>query len=440
MMEIKQEYDAYMKQIQGKPGLWEVNGETKEHLSLFYEEGKRISGGTDHQTVLYARAGETATGYAVSQCLSEDPAALLHQAAENGSVLENNGAAKGGVVPGNENVCSVEERKPLADVETLKQIVDRAEAELPGEKKMFAIKNTVHSQFVSNQKGLSRYYSRSHFELNAYVDGREYVATATAPELMQFQNMAADIAEMAKNDLPEIKIPSGNYRAILSNYVMNMFWITGWMLFSGRSYAGGAGAFAGRFLQQIASEKVNIQDVPALLGIGYEAPFDCEGTDGVAVDLIKDGVFSGLLHNLETAQKMGMDPTGNAGRTAGLVVGTDVTITPKNFLMCPGTVSDEEMLAKLGDGLYVFDAFDQFHAVNSASGQFSFPCSAVLVEGGVRKGVVRGLTMNGSMGDLLMEVEAVGDRLSYMPLLMHYTYQVAAPAILVKNLNVTVNI
>lgn len=423
-----------MKQIQGRPGLWEVNGETKEHLSLVYAEGERVSGGTDHQTVLYARAGESSTGYAVSQYLTDDPEILLQQAAENGSVLES-----GGVVPGNVNFCSAEESKTLAKVETLKRIVDRAEAELPGEKKTFAIKNTLHSQFVTNQKGLSRYYSRSHYELHAYVDGREYVTTATSPELMQFQDMAADIAEMAKNDLPEIKISSGNYRAILSNYVMNMFWITGWQLFSGRSYAGGAGAFRGRFSQKIASEKVNIQDVPALPGMGYEAPFDCEGTEGVCADLIKDGVLCGLLHNLESARKMGMEPTGNAGRTAGLVVGTDVTITPKNFVMQPGSASDEEMLAQLGDGLYVFDAFDQFHAVNSASGQFSFPCSAVLVEGGVRKGVVHGLTMNGSMNDLLMNVEAVGDRLSYMPLLMHYTYQVASPAVLVKNINFAVN-
>ncbi len=431
-MEIKQKYDAYMKQIEGRPGLWEVNGETKEHLELLYADGKRISGGTDHQTVLYARAGETSTGYAVSQCLTDEPELLLKKAAENGTALEGCG-----VVPGNENLCSSEERKTLSDVATLKQIVDRAEEQLPGEKKMFAIKNTVHSQFVSNQRGLSRYYSRSHFELSAHVDGRGYVTTATSPELMQFQDLAADIAEMAKNELPEISISSGNYRAILSNYVMNMFWITGWMLFSGRAYAGGAGAFKGQFLQQIASEKVNIQDVPALPGIGYEAPFDCEGTEGRSVDLIKDGVFCGLLHNLESARKMGMEPTGNAGRTAGLVVGTDVTITPKNFVMRPGDTSDEEMLARLGDGLYVFDAFDQFHAVNSASGQFSFPCSAVLVEDGKRKGVVRGLTMNGSMGDLLMNVEAVGDRLSYMPLLMHYTYQVASPAVLVKSINVT---
>ncbi len=433
-MEIKRKYDAYMKQIQGRPGLWEVNGETKEHLELLYADGNRISGGTDHQTVLYARAGETSTGYAVSQCLTDEPMTLLKQAAENGTVLEGSG-----VVPCNEDLCSSEDKQKLSNVETLKRIVDRAQDELPGKQKMFAIKETVHSQFVTNQKGLSRYYSRKHFELNAHVDGRSYVTTSTSPEKMQFQDLAADIAEMAKNDLPEISIPSGNYRAILSNYVMNMFWITGWMLFSGRSYAGGAGAFRGRFLQKIASEKVNIQDVPALPGIGYEAPFDCEGTEGVCADLIKEGVLCGLLHNLESARKMGMEPTGNAGRTAGLVVGTDVTITPKNFVMRPGDTSDEEMLAQLGDGLYVFDAFDQFHAVNSASGQFSFPCSAVLVEGGKRKGVVKGLTMNGSVGDLLMNVEAVGDRLSYMPLLMHYTYQVASPAVLVKKLNVVAN-
>ena len=431
-MEIKRKYDAYMKQLEGRPGLWEVNGETKEHLELLYVDGKRISGGTDHQTVLYARAGDTSTGYAVSQCLEDEPKQLLDQAAINGAVLEGRG-----VVPGNKDICSEEEPQQLSNVETLKQIVDKAEALLPGKKKIFAVKETVHSQFVTNQKGLSRYYSRKHFELHAHVDGRSYVTTASVPEMMRFEDMKADILEMAQNDLPKIQISSGNYRAILSNYVMNMFWITGWMLFSGRSYAGGAGAFKGRFLQPIASEKVNIQDVPALPGIGYEAPFDCEGTEGKYTELVKNGVLCGLLHNLESAEKMKMKPTGNAGRTAGLVVGTDVTITPKNFVMQPGNTSDEEMLAQLGDGLYIFDAFDQFHAVNSASGQFSFPCSAVLIEGGKRIGVVEGLTMNGSMGDLLMSVEAVGDRLSYMPLLMHYTYQVASPAVLVKNLSVT---
>ena len=131
-MEIKQKYDAYMKQIEGRPGLWEVNGETKEHLELLYADGKRVSGGTDHQTVLYARAGESSTGYAVSQCLTDEPEMLLKQAAENGRALEGCG-----VVPGNENLCSSEERKTLSDVATLKQIVDRAEEQLPGEKKMF---------------------------------------------------------------------------------------------------------------------------------------------------------------------------------------------------------------------------------------------------------------------------------------------------------------
>ena len=383
-MEIREKYEAYMQQIQKRAGLWEVNGESKEHLSLTFSEGQRISGGTDHQMVLYARAGETSTGYAVSQCLEDEPEKLLQQAAENGKVLPESR-----VVPSNEGTFSTEEKRTLAKVESLQRIVERADQELPGEKKGFTIKNTVHSQFVTNQKGLNRFYSRSHFELAAYVDGREYVVTASSPEQLQLQDVAADINEMAKNNLPEIAIPSGTYRAILSNYVMNLFWITGWQLFSGRNYAGGAGAFRGRFLQSIASEKVNLQDVPALPGIGYEAPFDCEGNEGVCVDLIREGVWCGLLHNLETADRMGTRSTGNAGRTAGLVVGTDVTITPKNFVMQPGGVSDEEMLQQLGDGLYVFDAFDQFHAVNPASGQFSFPCSAVLVEGGVRKGVER---------------------------------------------------
>ena len=105
---------------------------------------------------------------------------------------------------------------------------------------------------------------------------------------------------------------------------------------------------------QIASSLVTLRDIPVWPGHGYEAVLDSEGSDGLAVDLVKQGVQTGLLHTLQTAAALGTQTTGNAGRTAGLVKGYRTIVTPKNWVMEPGQNTEEELLAQLGEGLYIF--------------------------------------------------------------------------------------
>lgn len=433
-MNVREQYTAYLKRLADRPGLWEVNGETREHAHIMMQGETTVSSGIDHQTVLYARAGEQTTGYAVSQCLDEAPEALLQQAAENGLYLEGSGAAVSSRAANSE-----EEEQRLSEMGELKSLLRQAMQLLPPDVGPVSLTETIHSQWVANQKGLSRQYSRRCLELEAEAYGRSYIMTAGSKAQLKIDDILADMADMQKNQQQPGICKAGVYRAVLSNYVMAKLWITGWQLFSGRQYAAGTGAFYGRLSQKIASEKVTLQDLPAMPEGGYDAPFDCEGSDGKAVDLVKDGRFCGLMHNLESAARLGAESTGNGGRTAGLVRGTDIIVTPKNFVMKPGEASTEELLTRLGDGLYIFDAWDEFHAVNAASGQFSFPCSAVIIKGGKRQGVVHGMTMNGNVGALLQNVEQVGSRLCRMPLLMHKTYQVAAPAVLVSGVSVNGN-
>ena len=182
----------------------------------------------------------------------------------------------------------------------------------------------------------------------------------------------------------------------------------------------------------LAAPIVNVLDTPAYEESGYQKPFDCEGTTGVPVHLIQNGRLEGLLHHCESAQQLGQQPTGNAGRTAGLVKGVSRIITPRSLVMQPGNISVDELLKQLENGYYIFDAWDEFHAVNVASGDFHFPCSAVRIEHGQRVGVIEGLTFSGNIREFLPEITALGRDLCFMPLLMHETYQVAAPAVLVS--------
>lgn len=438
-MEVREKYIQYLKK-QAPKGLWEVNGETKEHISMVCQQGKIVSSGVDHQTVLYARAGEKATGYAVSQCIEEEPEALLGQAAQNAEVLQIEAGPDGAEIKaGNEALISDEPKQSLSQSEQIKDMVQQMEAKIPSRKKSVALCETIHTQWVVNQIGLNRQFSRRRAELSIEADGKEYITSAPSIEKLEIAGILAEIEENKKIQRQPVVCEAGTYRAVLSSDVVANMWITAWQIFSGREYAVGSSALQGRFSQKIASEKVTIQDLPALPESGYVFPFDCEGSTGIAVDLVKDGWFCGLMHNLETAQKLQTASTGNAGRTIGLVKGSDIVVTPKNFVMQPGEASMEMLLSQMGDGLYVYSAWDQFHAVNTASGDFSFPCNAVVVRGGMQQGTAYGMTMNGNIRDLLQRVEMVGNRLCYLPLLMHQTYQVAAPALLISELSVSGN-
>lgn len=431
MMETREKYAQYMKEIADRSGLWEVNGEGREHVQVSVQGGKVLSSGIDHQTVLYARAGETSTGSAVSQCLEEEPEVLLDQAAENGKYQEGESA------PYQIDKVTEEDGLQPVEAEKLRELAWQMEKRMPIQTEMLSLTETLHTQWVVNQKGLNRLYHRRCLEMEVQAGGRSFVSSAPDIEQLQWQDIADDMREWQNNQQQVGSVKAGTYRAVLSSFVMAKFWITGWQLFSGLQYAKGTGAFYGKLSQNIASEKVSLQDLPAMPGSGYAFPFDCEGSDSKAVDLIKKGQFCSLMHNLESAKKMQMEPTGNAGRTAGLVKGTDIIVTPKNFVFVPGEASEEELLAQLGDGLYIYDAWDEFHAVNVASGRFSFPCSAVIIKDGKRQGGARGMTMNGRLQDLLLNVELVGNKLCHMPLLMHKTYEVAAPAVLVSGISVT---
>ncbi len=82
--------------------------------------------------------------------------------------------------------------------------------------------------------------------------------------------------------------------------------------------------------------------------IGTQA-FDDEGTPTQRTELIRDGVLAGHLHSLETAAKMGEQPTGNA-RAIGRGCAPIVRMT--NTYIEPGPLTREQLFAGVDDGIY----------------------------------------------------------------------------------------
>ena len=110
---------------------------------------------------------------------------------------------------------------------------------------------------------------------------------------------------------------------------------------------------------------------------------------------------------------------------------------PKNFTIESGAASLEQLIHDCDDGVYVFENYDQFHALNVVSGDFAFPCKAVRIKDGKPVGIMEGLTMTGNVAELFARVEQVGSDRVINPLVMYDSYTVSGPAMLVKSLKIS---
>ncbi|HYI65676.1 MAG TPA: metallopeptidase TldD-related protein [Candidatus Limnocylindrales bacterium] len=85
---------------------------------------------------------------------------------------------------------------------------------------------------------------------------------------------------------------------------------------------------------------------PMAVGIG----FDAEGTPKRRVELVREGVTSGLVHDRRTAKALGSESTGNAVAGAG-----PWGALPANLVLEPGSVSRDELVGSVERGVLVTD-------------------------------------------------------------------------------------
>jgi TldD protein len=134
----------------------------------------------------------------------------------------------------------------------------------------------------------------------------------------------------------------------------------------------------GKLGSQIAPEFVTVTDGGAEQGLNGSYRYDSELCESKITSLIKDGILTSYLHNLETAGRMGTVPTGN-GRSGGMFEKPIVRMS--NTFLHPGDYSMEEILQELKEG-YIFVNWN-YGYTNPGDGMFMFKAEkAYAVENG----------------------------------------------------------
>jgi len=166
----------------------------------------------------------------------------------------------------------------------------------------------------------------------------------------------------------------------------------------GRSYISDA------FGDKIASENLEIVD-DALLTAGLGSRiFDDEGYPSQRTSIIERGVLKGLLHNSFTANKDGVQNTGNASRPsyAGLP-----SISTSNFIISPGKGTLDDLVSEIDKGVLCRNTADR---PNMTTGDLSAMLyEGFYIENGEIKHPLKNTLVGINMRDLLQRISRVGN-------------------------------
>lgn len=165
----------------------------------------------------------------------------------------------------------------------------------------------------------------------------------------------------------------------------------------------GDSVLEGRIGEKIAAEGVNVYDDPTFPEKNGTYFFDDEGIKAEKTCLLKDGVLTSYLHNLETASRFKAKPTGN-GRAQSF--SSRPLVRMSNVYMGSGDYSFEELI-DIKDGLYVKGG--RGGQVDTAKGLFTFGCEEVYeIKNGEIGNLFRDVSLSGNTLEILMNIEGVG--------------------------------
>jgi PmbA protein len=138
--------------------------------------------------------------------------------------------------------------------------------------------------------------------------------------------------------------------------------------------------------------RVTISDLGDADWLPGSAPFDDEGTPKRALKIFEAGRFMGSIYDLRTAQLLNETPTGSAVRDFDAQPSAQFS----NPTLAPGTLSAEEMMQSMDDGIFVAQ-LRNIRLLPKALGQFSAEIAAgVKLEAGRASRALRSLPVRGN--------------------------------------------
>ena len=383
-------------------------------------------------------------GYAATEAMDEaEASAIVERAADNAAALEADEPVFLG--EGGKTYTPVEGKQmPLPSAQTLIQKVLQTQEKLYAAYPAVVDGSTTQgiaersSIAICNSKGLDLSYENAVTGLvvgavvaHGEEKANDYQIKLGDLETLDTDTLTSKAAKTAIEKLGGEAAPTAVCPVVFDPEAMSDLLETFCGIFSSENAQKGLSRLAEMEGKTVASEAVTLVDDPFHKDNPMPISFDAEGSPTCRKNVIEKGVLNTLLYNLKTAAVAGKETTGNASKAG---YSAPVGIRPFTMYIAPGELTEEELLGKAGNGVYI-NSLGGLHAgANSISGDFSLQSAGFLIENGVKTKHVKSFTVAGNFYELLKSITAVADNVE-LPMALGMT-AFGAPSVLVENLSV----
>ena len=239
-----------------------------------------------------------------------------------------------------------------------------------------------------------------------FTFSREEIGSTAGYELFIKQTPEALGEKVAKRAIEQLsaKAPrGGKFPVVLGPNVVGVFVHEAFGHLAEADLALSGGVLASNMGKKIGSPLVTFFDDGTIEGAFGSFKYDDEGVPSQKTLLIKDGVVSGLMHNRETAQKFGAQPTGNARAE-------DFRVEPIIRMRCTYMAPRDQTLEELIEGVkegYYFKSFRGGQANLDGTFQVGIQ-EGYEIHNGKIGDAVRNASISGNTLETLHHVDGVG--------------------------------
>lgn len=157
--------------------------------------------------------------------------------------------------------------------------------------------------------------------------------------------------------------------------------------------------------RRFGEKHLNIVDGAAVPGLRGSYKYDDEGVLATKTYLIREGILESRLHSRETAARMGEKPTGNA---RAINYGFPPIVRMTNTYIEPGTLSFEDIISDIKEGIYVKD----WYGGTTALEMFTFSAAeAYMIRNGKIAELLQPVVLSGNVFATLGNIDAIGNDL-----------------------------
>jgi PmbA protein len=375
-------------------------------------------------SVSYSRSGSMTvrcvvggkSGYAISELVTPEAAAeIVETACDNAGVVDEMDQV--GLFPGSAHYEV--SRDTAIDLPSTDELKDRAlklqelayaasDKVIDGTQSFVSGMNIVRD--VVNSAGLELHYETGlvYQGLMAAVRDGEEAADEFCLTDVSKKTVEETVDKAVSGALGKLgadTVPSGKYDIIMDSSTVQSLLQTYSSVFSARSAYLKTTLLAGKEGELVASKAVTLVDDPFHPEKFGHCPFDGEGVAVYTKNIIEKGKLNTLLYNRSYAKLLGRETTGNAA---------DAThIEPKGLYFAPGELTNEELLRKLGDGLYLTSLQGLHAGANVQSGDFSLQADGYLVRDGKKVAPIKNFTVADNFFQLLKKVDTVSSEVKF---------------------------